>query len=256
MAEKLKTYHLMIIDKSGSMENVRDVTISGLNENLQSIRKAQEDFEDQEQIACMVTFNGGVWEPGEQVDHISCWKKATGEVQDFTRDNYAPLGGTPLLDAVGISISKLREEIKDELLERKATVVVTIFTDGQENTSREYSQQQIKDLITEIKETGQWTVAFAGCGDNVFEVAASMNIGRGSTMAYAAGSIGTQHAFRSMATGRYDKSMKYSAAMAEGEDVVNENLKDDLFQNLDISVGKDEPDSAVDTPEDKEKDNK
>jgi len=261
MADKLKTYHLMIIDKSGSMDLVKDVTISGLNENLQSIRKAQEDFDDQEQVTCLVTFSGGGWSSGGgfersngTIDHTSCWKKMTGEIEDFTKENYIPDGGTPLLDAVGSSISKLREEIKDELLERKATVVVTIFTDGQENTSKEYSQQQIKDLITEVKETGQWTIAFAGCGDNVFEVAESMNIGRGSTMAYTAGSVGTQHAFRSMAQARYTRSEQYSNTLSEGQDVAEVNQVDNMFQNLDIDTKiKDKPDPAIDTTKEKEK---
>ena len=60
MSEKLKTYHLMILDKSGSMQSVKEVTISGLNEQLQSIKTSQEEHDDQEQIACFVTFNGNV----------------------------------------------------------------------------------------------------------------------------------------------------------------------------------------------------
>ena len=36
------------------------------------------------------------------------------------------------------------------------------------------------------QDTGRWTVAFVGCGDNVFEVARKMDIPKGNTMAYTA----------------------------------------------------------------------
>ena len=228
------TYHLMILDRSGSMEPVRDVTISGLNEQLQTIRKDQEKLKLQEQRVCFVTFDN-------EIDHTSLWDKNIKDINDFTRDDYVPGATTALRDAVGIGVTKLKEEIRKqnkkmgkiktgghffenmdlsetdepELLP-KINAVVTIFTDGEENASHEYSGKQISDLIKEVKDTGEWTVSFLGCGDNVFEVAKSMGISQGDTLSYAPGQDGTQNAFHLMATGRSMRATSYENTYTSG----------------------------------------
>ena len=218
----------MILDKSGSMQSVKEVTISGLNEQLQSIKTSQEEYNDQEQIACFVTFN----------DNVECetlWNSQISDVKEFTTNTYKPNGSTALLDAVGIGINKLRNEIQSELNERKANVIVTIFTDGWENASKEYNHSQIKELVDEIQETGLWTVAFLGCGSDVFEVAQNLGISRGNTMRYQTGEAGTQEAFTSMATARSLRSQAYSDNISKGLDTSHVNLEANFFKNMDIS---------------------
>jgi uncharacterized protein YegL len=244
MSKKQKTYHLMILDKSGSMGSVRDVTISGLNEQLGSIKKAEEDFLDQEQIVCFVTFNNNV-------DTDQIWNSKITDIEDFNQTSYAPGGMTALYDAVGMGIDKLKDQIKDELASRSANVVVTIFTDGSENVSREYSGSQVKELIEEIQEAGQWTVAFVGCGDDVFNVAEAMGISRGNTMAYDAGVEGTTRAFTSMSQARYGRAQSYSQANTKGISTANVNNEVDFFENIDLednppTMQTDGPDSAID----------
>ncbi|KKM77804.1 hypothetical protein LCGC14_1366180, partial [marine sediment metagenome] len=217
------------VDKSGSMRGKEEATISGINEQIESTRKAKEDFENQEQIVCLVKF-------GQTIEHDEFWNKEISSINDLNNDNYQPDDpSTKLLDAVGISVNKLRNEIKSELEERKANVILSIFTDGLENDSKEYNHSQIKDLIGEIKETGQWTVTFLGCSDNVFEVAESMGISRGDTLSYANTSKGTQSAFSSMAKGRYARSAMYSANLEEGIGMAKVNLNANFFENMDVS---------------------
>lgn len=230
--EKMKVYHLMILDDSGSMSSVRDETISGLNEQLISLRKSKEDFADQEQIVCFLTF-------GVTVDHETLWDKTIDDFQDFSPENYDPSqGGTALLDGIGVGIVKMRDQIQDELTAKTANVIVTILTDGGENSSREFSNEQISSLINEVKATGQWTVAFMGCGDDVFDVAARMGIDRSHTMHYAAGAAGTQNVHRAMAQSRYERTRAYSQAGETSE--VNKGV--DFFANpepdMDDTLGK------------------
>jgi len=232
MAEqvKLKTYNLAIVDKSASMRSKKEATISGINEHLESIRASEADFLNQEQVVCIVKF-------GTTIEHEEFWNKGIAGLENLNDKNYMPNdGSTRLLDSIGISINKLKDEIKDELEERKATVILTIFTDGEENDSKEYSRSQIKDLITEIKETGQWTIAFVGCSDNVFEVAESMGISRGDTLSYANTSKGTQSAFSTMAQSRYARSAMYSTKLDEGLDMAEINLNANFFKNMDVSA--------------------
>ncbi len=243
--EKHKTYHLMVLDRSGSMQNVRDVTISGLNEQLQSIRKDEKNHQEQEQVICFVTFSN-------DVEHEDLWNKKITDIDDFNRDTYVPDAGTALFDGVGISINKLRDQIKDELLDRKANVIVTIFTDGGENSSQYFKEvSQIKSLIEEVKETGLWTVAFLGCGNNVFDVAESMGIDRGSTLAYAAGEDGTQSAFASMSVARSVRTASYSKAISANVDTSEVNQAGKFFDNMDLSGVARPDDEAEEKEEDK-----
>jgi uncharacterized protein YegL len=235
---KIKTYNLMILDKSGSMGSVRKETISGLNEQLDSMKKAEKDYKEQEQKICLVTFSS-------EVEITEFWNKTVSDIPVFSNENYDPDGMTALYDAIAMGINKLKAEIKDELAERTANVIVTIFTDGAENVSKKYNGTQVKKLIEEVKETGQWTIAFVGCGDNVFEVAASIGISKGNTMSYMAGSAGTANAFTQMSAARSMRSATYSSCIASGIDTKDLNQNADFFA-IDIGTDSDILNNKVD----------
>lgn len=227
--KKIKTYNLIVLDKSGSMGSVQMETISGLNEQIQSMKKAEKDFPEQEQKVCIVYFSS-------EVEVTECWNKNVSDIKEFTKENYNPDGMTALYDAIGIGVKKLREEIKEELSDRTANVILTIFTDGSENSSRKFDRNEVKKLIGDIKDTGQWTVAFIGCGDNVFDVAESIGISQGNTMSYTAGSVGTQNAFVQMSTARYERSATYSSFASKGMDMADANVTMSFFaKDLDVS---------------------
>jgi len=216
---KIRIYNLIILDKSGSMETVKDVTINGLNEQLQSIRKSQKDYPEQEQIVCFSTFN-------DKVDCDLKWRVPISEIKDFVSSDYYPNGMTALHDAIGISISKLRKEISKELSNRTSNIMICIFTDGEENCSKEFSNSQAKELIEDVKKSGLWTVSFIGCGENVFEVAHSYGIKKGDTLQYDLGIEGTHSAFSCLASKRYEKSANYSKTYSSiiDKDVLDEEI--------------------------------
>ena len=53
-----KIYNLIILDASGSMYSIRNEAIAGVVETIQTIRTAQEENADQEQMLSLVVFNG------------------------------------------------------------------------------------------------------------------------------------------------------------------------------------------------------
>lgn len=57
---KTKIYNLVIIDESGSMWHIEQEAIDSVDETIQTIRSAQEKFEDQEHLVTLVTFNSDV----------------------------------------------------------------------------------------------------------------------------------------------------------------------------------------------------
>ena len=125
---KAHIYNLIIVDESGSMSQLREATMSGVNETISSIRSAQEEFGDtQEHFLTLVTFDSGGNRPDVRT-LIDC--QPIGEVKDF--NDYMPSGCTPLYDAMGQSLSTLHARIKAD---DDASAVGTVLTDGLENSS-------------------------------------------------------------------------------------------------------------------------
>ncbi|MBR2265214.1 MAG: hypothetical protein IJ882_00830, partial [Paludibacteraceae bacterium] len=93
-------------------------------------------------------------------------------VSNLLWDNYVPYGGTAMWDAIGISLTNLKTKL-DSL--ENATAVVTIISDGEENSSYRYNCQQVASLIDELKKQGVMFV-FMGTNQNVQQTAASLHI--------------------------------------------------------------------------------
>lgn len=53
---KTRVFNLIILDESGSMNCIKRQALNGLNETLQTIRKAQEKYPEQEQLVSIVPF--------------------------------------------------------------------------------------------------------------------------------------------------------------------------------------------------------
>lgn len=166
---KSKIYNLIILDESGSMSGVRAQTISGCNETINTIRSAQEKYADtQEHYVSIFAFQGNDKnpsryliknEPAESVGHINA-------------ELYKPWGSTPLYDAIGSTITDLKAVAKGETL---AIGAITIITDGMENSSSQYSRQQVARMIDAVKEMG-WSVNFIGANIDVRGTADSLHI--------------------------------------------------------------------------------
>ena len=73
-----------------------------------------------------------------------------------------------------------------------AGVLVTIITDGYENSSKEWDAKGIAKLIDECKEDG-WMFSFIGAGEDVVKVATTISIT--NTMVWENTSEGTKKMF-------------------------------------------------------------
>ena len=166
---KQKIYNLIIVDESGSMSLLRNATMSGVNETLNTIKNAQAQFGDkQEHFVTLVTFDSRG--PKEDSVRVLIDAQPIGEVAEF--DQYMPHGCTPLYDAMGMSIGQLRRRIEGD---DTATGVVTVLTDGLENASQEWNSRMVKELIEDLKEKG-WTFSYLGSNHDVKSVADLLSI--------------------------------------------------------------------------------
>ena len=163
---KTQVYNLVILDKSGSMESIRKEAVDGYNETLGTIRAAQlKHLDSQEHFVSLAAFCGcGI--------EMIYDKTPIKEAANLQEKQYVPCCMTPLFDAIGSTIQKLKKDIRTK---EDAAVSVTIITDGYENASKEWKRDSIKKLIDEYKEDG-WMFAFIGAGEDILKVASTISI--------------------------------------------------------------------------------
>lgn len=167
--EKTTVFNLIILDESGSMSPLSRQTVDGCNETLNVIRSLQKKHGDtQRNLVSIFLFQDNEEIPSRYV----CKNNPIEKTADLTPETYRPWGCTPLLDAVGSTLVDLRAVASTH---EDATGIVTIITDGMENSSKEYSWQQVADMISKMKEEG-WTFNFIGANIDVDAVSKKMNI--------------------------------------------------------------------------------
>jgi von Willebrand factor type A domain len=169
-----KTYYHIILDQSGSMQDCIDTTISGFNEQLQVVQSMEERFPEQEVIIGLTRFN-------DEIMHTYTGQKP-GLAQPLDRHLYVPRGSTALLDAIGKTVLKL--QTADEVQDGQATVVVVIITDGYENASRLFTLPAIRNLISELEETGRWTFNYLGATLDAMKAARNLHIKPQNSMSF------------------------------------------------------------------------
>jgi hypothetical protein len=166
----------LIIDESGSMGPLRAETVSGFNKFLgdqQKLSKADAPGKRVKPARLHVTLfdTMGIRKP--------IWDKPIEDVKPWTEADYRPGAGTPLLDAVGDTLSEAKGK----------NALVVIITDGQENASRKWTKAAVKDLISR-KQADGWTVIYLGANVDAFAEGGGMGVSLRSTSGYQPTAIG------------------------------------------------------------------
>lgn len=177
---KQRVFNLIILDESGSMSSIEKQAVDGVNETVQTIRAAQKKHAGQEHFLTLVSFNS------DSVRTIYDNVEAD-RVEEFSRDQYQPACCTPLYDAMGNALTKLRKNVADN-----DVVLVTVITDGYENASHEYSHAAIKALVEELR-AKDWVFTYIGANQDVEKVAASISVS--NTLNFCASVEGTRVMF-------------------------------------------------------------
>lgn len=138
---------IFIIDESGSMEDMGKEPIDCIN----SFVSDQKKIDDKSKFT-LYKFNTKTTLVFDDIPLSS--------VPIF--DDYTPSNMTALYDAIGIAISnkKLSKDYKN--------VICAILTDGEENSSMEYTSELIKKMIKEMEIEHNWKFIFMGANQNAF----------------------------------------------------------------------------------------
>jgi uncharacterized protein YegL len=161
---------VFLLDRSGSMSGREDDTIGGFNGFVQKqadlgrTRLTTVLFDDRYEIL----YNGV---PAEDI-------RLTGK-EYFTR------GSTALLDAVGKTINDVGRRLSDTAEEmRPGKVIFVITTDGLENSSREFTYRQVKEMIERQTKVYSWEFIFMGANIDAVEEGGRLGIARDRAFNY------------------------------------------------------------------------
>ncbi len=149
-----RTHISVILDRTGSMESIRDDVIGGFNAFLAEQKKVPA-----EATLTLVQFDSQ--DPYEVIHDFA----SLASVGELMRETYVPRASTPLLDAMGRGINDLEKRISSLAAEaRPSKVIVVVITDGQENASREFRRDQVVKMIKERTDKDGWQFVFLSAG--------------------------------------------------------------------------------------------
>ena len=177
---------VFILDKSGSMGGQETDTIGGYN----SMLAKQQEVEGECHITTVLFDNN------YELLHDRIDIKA---VSPISEKEYQVGGSTALLDAIGRTIHKIGNAQKHTADDYRAEkVMFVIITDGEENSSREYSAEKIKAQIERQKEKYGWEFVFLGANIDAIETAGRFGISADRAQNYHSDSEGIELNFRVM----------------------------------------------------------
>ena len=201
---------VFILDESGSMGYLRDDTIGGFNSMI-------EDKKTKPGTANVTTvlFNNEV-----SILHDNL---PLSEVKPLTRKDYMPSGATALYDAVGGTIDVIGQELsalsEDE---RPDKVIFVITTDGEENSSRAFSKEMVRQRIEHQQSKYSWNFIFLGANIDAETEGTSLGIKQGYSKSYTANKVCTDNLYTAISN--TVTSVRSACNAAEIDTVVTANL--------------------------------
>jgi hypothetical protein len=155
----------VILDKSGSMSTKVQDVIGGFNLYLDELAK---------EPGVDYGFSLTLFDTVVEMKYKAVPLSKIAKLDDKT---YRPSGNTALLDAVGNTVQTGRTDGFDK-------IITVIMTDGEENSSREWTLQAISELIRSKEAAGNWTFVFLGANLDAFAQSTSLGVPMANSVRY------------------------------------------------------------------------
>jgi len=223
-----KLSHIVfVLDESSSMSSCWDSTISGYNEYL-SGQLTDAEKTGIETIVSLYKFNGS---------RVNCVfdRVDVKSVKPLDKKSYHPNGGTNLNDAFAGAMMQVNKLLSAKHKSDRESVIITVLTDGEENSSRTFSSSDVKGMV-EKAEAKSWGFMFLGANINAFHAGSALGFNMNNTMQFNAENIGDTIRSASHMTSRMktayasglDTSATYSAtAFTDAERSASVGKKDE-----------------------------
>lgn len=182
MTDPQRTLIAILLDRSGSMETIKADTEGGFNAFIGE--QAKEPGEATVTLAQFDTEYEVVY--------------ANRAIADVPALQLAPRGMTALYDGVGRLITDVGAELAAmPEAERPGHVIVVVMTDGQENSSVEWTHEAVSAAIKRQESDYSWYFVFLGANMDAVAVGARMGFAADRTMTYDASDAGVASALAS-----------------------------------------------------------
>ena len=180
---------IFVVDRSGSMGAISKDVIGGYNKFIADQKALKVG-------TCDVSF----YQFDTEYD-VVYENTPIDFVKDLDDKTFVPRGGTALLDAVGRTVENVGKQLSNlNENERPDRVLVVILTDGEENSSRIYNAERVKQLVEQQQNVYKWEFTYIGANQNAWNTGTNMGIRYANNLTYAANSVGTADAFASLST--------------------------------------------------------
>lgn len=163
----MTTYITFVLDETGSMVSVKNETITGFNDYIKTMRK---ELDGEDIKFSLMKFNS------IRKDFLFL-DVGLFDVPELSNINYIPSSFTPLYDAFGYALQQM--ETKD--LSPDDKVIITVLTDGEENSSRDFTAEQVKSMIGDHPD---WQISFLGADIDAWATGSTLGLTRGQTYSY------------------------------------------------------------------------
>lgn len=191
----------LVVDRSGSMQQVQSDAEGGINSFIQ-----QQAREPGEALLTLVQFD-------TEYDFVHRGVR----IQDVPEYRLVPRGMTALLDAVGRAMNETGERLAQmPKAERPGLVVFVVMTDGLENSSTEFSRAQIRTMIERQQSKYNWHFTFLGANQDAFAEAGALGVQAAGVANVAMNKIGRAYTTTS------DKIARMRKQTDHGIDVIND----------------------------------
>jgi Mg-chelatase subunit ChlD len=182
-----KTHILTLLDRCGSMRTIADDVIGGFNTFL-----AAQQADGNDARITLVQFDS------QDPQEVLLAGVPIAAADPLSPEQFQPRGGTPLLDATGrlIERARLEADLRGANGLPKEDIVIVSITDGQENQSREYTVERIRQLIAGCEADG-WTFVFLSASIKAYHEAGTFVIREDLRYHFANTSAGTRSAMYS-----------------------------------------------------------
>ena len=168
-SQKQRVLVNVILDKSGSMASKQNDVIHGFNAYVDGLDK--EDKVDY--LFSLTLFD-------TQVAYRDV-ALPLAQIKKLDDRSYVPGGNTALNDAIGITVRKVDAERP-----QVDKIVTVIMTDGEENSSREWTHDAVRALIDQKEKEGNWTFVFLGAAPDAWDQGKSLGIAAANVARYDA----------------------------------------------------------------------
>ena len=175
------THITMVVDRSGSMTAIKDDAEGGVNQFIEDQAGAPG--------RCTLTLT----EFDDKYEPV--YKAVDPGIAVPNAYKLVPRGRTAMNDAIGKAIVETGEYLKHKPEdERPGLVVFVIVTDGQENSSKEYTGEQIKQMIKKQEDEFSWNFTFLAANIDAFAAGEGLGVGGARVMSFAAHNVGVAYA--------------------------------------------------------------